>query len=385
MKRPWLSVIMPTYNGAAYLETALESIIVQAERDLEVIAIDDGSMDGTLGILKAYSERLPMTVIERSHSGNWVVNTNLGMSLARGRYFCWLHQDDAWCPDRLAELRRLTCQWPEVSFIVHPVWFIDRTGNRVGRWRCPLPGRRGRVSVETVLGHLLIQCFISAPGPIFKAEAVSDVGGMDERLWFTADWDFWLKLAALGPTVYHPGLLASFRIHPASQTSRCPARLDEAKQQYSVVMARHLAAWERRKHDVARISRIAHFSAEVNVALMRVMRGQHVGWFRLLWDFAQLGPIGWHAYLRDSRIVERVVSRVRARAVAPILPGADCRGPWKQTPSAEKPECVKTGAAGREATRTREVVGSEFARGFVLRRDPSPFKLSLLARVMEQR
>ncbi len=72
---PWLSVITATYNGAAYLEAALGSLAAQGERDFEVVAVDDGSTDATLDILKAFSRKLPMRIVARAHTGNWVANT----------------------------------------------------------------------------------------------------------------------------------------------------------------------------------------------------------------------------------------------------------------------------------------------------------------------
>ena len=99
MRSPWLSVIMPTYNGASYLSAALESIAIQLEKDIEVIVVDDGSTDRTISIIRAYTHRFPLRIVERNHSGNWVANTNMGLSLARGEYVSFLHQDDSpWLP-----------------------------------------------------------------------------------------------------------------------------------------------------------------------------------------------------------------------------------------------------------------------------------------------
>ena len=55
MARPWLSVIMPTYNGAAYLSAALDSVLAQQDERIELIAIDDGSTDATVSILESYA------------------------------------------------------------------------------------------------------------------------------------------------------------------------------------------------------------------------------------------------------------------------------------------------------------------------------------------
>lgn len=100
MSKPWLSVIVPTYNGAAYLAQTLASIECQVDGNIEVIAVDDGSSDATLAILNAYSSRLPIRTIRRGRIGNWVANTNFGLAEARGEYVSFLHQDDLWLPGR---------------------------------------------------------------------------------------------------------------------------------------------------------------------------------------------------------------------------------------------------------------------------------------------
>ena len=256
MKQPWLSVVMPTYNGARYVQSALESVVAQEVGDFEFIAVDDGSTDGTLDLLRRYCDRLPMMVVERDHAGNWARNTNVGMRLAKGRYLCWLHQDDVWCADRLVQVRRLTCQWPDALLLLHPVWFIDARGWRIGRWRCPLGKTTSCLHPENVVRRLLVQNFVASCAPVFKAEAAREAGLLDEKLWYLADWDLWLKLARLGPTVYHPVPLASFRIHGGSQTSACHNAINDVEFQHRVVIARHLAALTCDKAAVRRIARL---------------------------------------------------------------------------------------------------------------------------------
>ena len=96
MSRPWLSVIMPTYNGEAFLTNALNSILSQGDDQIEVIAVDDGSTDATIPILKSFATKLSLRIIVRERVGNWAANTNHGLSLAQGDFVCFLHQDDHW-------------------------------------------------------------------------------------------------------------------------------------------------------------------------------------------------------------------------------------------------------------------------------------------------
>src|SRR5712672_1230348 len=116
MSTPWLSVVMPTYNGGAYLAAALESIRgQQSGGEFEVIAVDDGSEDGTVAILEEYSSRLPLRIVRRARGGNWVASTNHGLSIARGEYACLLHQDDLWMDGRLQAVRAALDAVPGVA------------------------------------------------------------------------------------------------------------------------------------------------------------------------------------------------------------------------------------------------------------------------------
>jgi GT2 family glycosyltransferase len=306
MAEPWLSVIMPTYNGAAYLPAALESIAVQGDPDIEVIAVDDGSTDASMPILISHRSRMPLQIVQREHNGNWVANTNHGLSMARGRWVSFLHQDDVWMPNRLAVLRLIAERRPDAALILHPSWFIDHQGRRLGLWRCPL--RAGLHHPASVVERLLVQNFIALPAPVFQREAARKVGGLQEDLWYTADWDFWLKLAATGPTKYVPIPLAGFRIHPLSQTMRRSSQADELRRQLQVVLQRHIQPQEVSDD----VHAVARFAADLNVSLATATHGSRSDWRRLFGDFVALGPAGWQRFFRDSRIAERIAARLRA-------------------------------------------------------------------------
>ena len=268
--QPWLSVVMPTFNGGRFLRTALNSIVVQndphgcygqlatraeetladkppvAPPPIEVIAVDDGSTDDTLDILREYSARVPLSIVSRPHSGNWVAGTNAGLIRASGEWVCFLHQDDGWLPNRLQRLHALTESFRDVVMFLHASRYVDSEGTCVGTWKCALP-RLGRpLPPDRVLERLLVQNFISIPAPIFRREAAVRIGGMNERLWYTADWDFWLSLAGQGNVYHHPEALSWFRIHPMSQTVQAGRSATDFRQQLLEVLDRHLAAFATR-------------------------------------------------------------------------------------------------------------------------------------------
>ncbi len=303
---------MPTFNGANFIGHALESVARQHDDAIEIIAVDDGSTDATRAILASYARRLAMRVIARRHSGNWVESTVIGMSVAHGRYLCWLHQDDLWRPSRLAKLRRLAERHPKAAFFVHPSWYIDALGRRIGYWHCPLSHVNRQLGCAEVLSRLLVQCFIASPATLFSAEAVQLVGLPDATLTYSADWEYWLRLARLGASLYHPTPLACFRIHEASQTLARVDQADERRAQQMAVLARHLPGLEDCGQCAEQVGRVARFSIQLNHALTNSVAGRPVQWRSLAAEFAKLGVDGWYRMFRDSRIIERCLSRAQA-------------------------------------------------------------------------
>ncbi len=147
--RPWLSVLMPTFNGSAYVAAALESVAAERDVGVEVIVVDDGSRDDTLAIVASFADRLQLKVLStddgyRIHSshalGNWVASTNRALAAARGEYVCCLHQDDCWLPGRLSQVRAALDRWGHADLILHPSRFIDAAGQELGALGLPVAG-----------------------------------------------------------------------------------------------------------------------------------------------------------------------------------------------------------------------------------------------------
>ncbi|MDY3554890.1 glycosyltransferase [Gemmata sp. JC717] len=310
MTAPWLSVVMPTYNGAAHLPQALASVLAEGDPGVEVVAVDDGSTDRTADVLTAFAGRMPVQLIRLGHTGNWAANTNVGLAAARAEHACFLHQDDFWLPGRLAAVRRLVAEFPRAVQYLSPCWFVGDRGRRLGRWRCPLPARRP-LAAPALLDRLLVQNFLAASAPVFRRDAAGRVGGLDPGLWYAADWDFWLKLGGAGDAVYAPRPLVAFRVHRGSQTVRRGGQREVIRAQLRAVLDRHLASRERLGGCPPRVARVSRFSADVNVALFAALAGRPPPWRELGRLAGGLGASDWHFYLAHSRLAERLAARCR--------------------------------------------------------------------------
>jgi glycosyltransferase involved in cell wall biosynthesis len=104
MDRKLISVIIPVYNGEAYLRECIDSILNQSYRNFEVIVINDGSTDGTRDILERfYSDNTAITVINKKNGGVSAAR-NDGINASRGEYLMFLDADDEYLPDALKQM-----------------------------------------------------------------------------------------------------------------------------------------------------------------------------------------------------------------------------------------------------------------------------------------
>jgi glycosyltransferase involved in cell wall biosynthesis len=97
---PLVSVILPTYNRAAFLREAIDSVLAQTWQRWELIVVDDGSTDGTRPYLATLADPR-IHVLELAHDGNRARLRNRGMTRARGEYLAFLDSDDFWIPTKL--------------------------------------------------------------------------------------------------------------------------------------------------------------------------------------------------------------------------------------------------------------------------------------------
>lgn len=312
-ERPWLSVIMPVFNGAEYIGEALESVRREGTEGVEIVAADDGSTDGTLDVLQGYASLLPLRIVHRGGDGSWAAGANKAMAVAEGRFASILCHDDLWFPGRLSLLRRWATRSPAAHLFIHPALFVGPHGERLGHWSCPFPAREALLASELVLERLLVQNFIASPAPMFDRAAALESGGFDPDLWFTGDWDLWLRLAAKGPVGFSPEPLAGFRIHASSLTVSRRRTTDELRLSMTSVLGRHLAALRASGERRRRIEKVASFSIELNVALAEAARERRWPPLRTAAALLRLGPAGVWRYFRDSRIVERISARLRLR------------------------------------------------------------------------
>ena len=112
---PLVSVVLGTYNGAVYLEEQLRSVLAQTWSNLEIIAIDDGSTDQTVGILREYAARdSRIKIIINEQNLGFVRNFEKGCSLSKGKWIALCDQDDYWSPEKVEKMVHAIGDYPMI-------------------------------------------------------------------------------------------------------------------------------------------------------------------------------------------------------------------------------------------------------------------------------
>jgi hypothetical protein len=243
-----------------------------------------------------------------------MAKTNFGVEQAKGKWICMLHQDDLWLPNRSAELQNWLLNQPDAVMHLHPCYIVDEIGRRLGLWRCPLPADGSPVPAQLLYKRLLVQNFIGIPAPAIRRDAYLMVGGLDKALWYTADWDLYLKIASIGNICYHSTPLACFRVHRNSLTVLGSQDIQDFRKQHTAIVDRHI---DKLLPDSRTATlRISAASIEVNVALAAAVAGKFGAISKAIRSVLFLGPAGIARYLSYSRIVDRALPRLRAAVAA---------------------------------------------------------------------
>jgi glycosyltransferase involved in cell wall biosynthesis len=310
MKKPWLSVIIPSHNGERWLAVALQSLADQKDHGIEVIVIDGSESDVSLDIIDRFSSKLDIRAQRRVDLLRWTAKTNFGVEQATADRICILHQDDLWLPNRCVELRKWLSTRPDAALHLHPCYIIDESGRLLGLWRCPLPAGESAVPAHIFFERLLVQNFIGIPAPTIRRDAYLSVNGLDDSLWYTADWDLYLKLASIGKIYYNKTPLACFRVHGNSLTISGSRNIVDFRNQHQIVIDRH--AHKLLPESQKEVLRAAAVSVDVNTALAAVNAGQFTQMLKAIVSLLELGPRGICRYFIWSRIIERVFPRLQA-------------------------------------------------------------------------
>ena len=208
---PTVSVVMPVYNARRYLAEAVDSVLAQTLTDFELIAVDDGSTDDSLQVLREYEARdARVRVITRVNTGI-VGALNDGLVAARGHFIARMDSDDLCLPERFEKQVAFLRAHPDHVLVGSQVLLIDPEGAAL------CPKRDSEYTHERIdWAHLHHRWPMVHPSVMMRREAVAAVGGYRDKYQWLEDLDLFLRLAEIGKLAALPDVLLRYRLHTGS-------------------------------------------------------------------------------------------------------------------------------------------------------------------------
>ena len=212
---PLISVALPVYNGEKYLAAALNSILEQSYINFEVIIVDDGSVDSSLEILKAYEARdNRIKVISRANKGN-PASLNEAIDNSRGKFIIRMDQDDICLPNRFSQQVDYMLKHPDIHAMGSAAKFIDADGNFICTYT--------PINDDQSLRDSLPQSPFVHPTVILSKEAFYRAGKYNEKMkWGGEDVVLFEKISRQGKLHNLTEPLLCYRLVPGSLSRKPP-------------------------------------------------------------------------------------------------------------------------------------------------------------------
>jgi glycosyltransferase involved in cell wall biosynthesis len=222
-----VSVVIPCYNHAHFLEQAIESVLRQSYSDFEIIVVDDGSTDNTAEVVRRHP---PVRYVYQENAG--LSNArNTGLRHSHGKFLVFLDADDRLLPHALDTGVSCIREHPECAFVSGHCRVINATGAIL-----PSP-RQLRIEREHYLKLLRGGTYIWCPATVLYRRRVFDfVHGFDPELNPAADYDLYLRITRDFPVYSHGHVVVEYRQH-SSNMSRDASKMERA------ALAAHEAQW----------------------------------------------------------------------------------------------------------------------------------------------
>ncbi|MFC1862204.1 glycosyltransferase family 2 protein [Chloroflexota bacterium] len=219
-ENPLVSIITPVKNGIKYLETCLQSVLNQSYDNIEHIFVDGGSTDGSLEMLASYQSKYPDRIRFISEPDKGVGEAvNKGLKLAKGDIFGWIDSDDVYEPDAIKTVVEFFQANPDACFVFGNCNMLNEKGEVIACFRIK------DFDLQEALNdrHYLVFC-----ATFYKREVIERVGGLNA---LGNDLDFWLRIAKVFELHRIDKMLANWRLHGDSISTRQEEREDKIRKE----------------------------------------------------------------------------------------------------------------------------------------------------------
>ena len=282
---PKVSVIVPNYNHAPFLEQRIDSILNQDFQDFELILIDDGSTDSSRAIVESYrsNPHVSHIVFNESNSGSAFLQWTNGIALARGEWVWMAESDDYAEPAFLERLLAEAAIVPGCTLAYAATWWVDEEDKHL--WDTPLSNDTHIYSGPDFVRRKLTanNAIANVSECIFRRNAYRPGEAWRyNRMRLCGDWFFYLLLAEVGSVVELCQPLSYYRQHETNISSDAERRgltflegidvLEYARDRFHLKASDYSRSWGRQW---AKYERLYGYSAEVNRAIRRRLAGRH--------------------------------------------------------------------------------------------------------------
>ena len=273
--RALVSIVIPAFNHASYLEEAINSVLGQDYPWIELIVLDDGSTDNTRDVLARYQDRF---YYESQQNTGQAETLNKGWQMSRGSILGYLSADDLLLPDAVRAAVECLQDNPDVVLTYSDFNLIDPHSRVIRRVN----------TAEFDYRDMLVKLSCPpGPGAFFRRSGFEATGRWDSALRQMPDYDYWLRLGVHGHFKRIPRVLAAFRVHDASQTF---SKTDKARAMEPVLILSRLFDSGTLPEPLMKVKDKALSNANVVSAQLHIRAGRYVEAGHCFWT-----AVRWNA------------------------------------------------------------------------------------------
>ena len=283
-RHPKISVVIPTYNRAHLLPECLQSVLAQSFQDLEIIVVDDGSIDNTREVVSSF----PVRYCYQENQGPAAAR-NRGVGLARGEYVAFLDSDDLLAKDSLKMSVEVLDKHPEVGFSYGQAYQTDHKGYVFGLENTGSIHSAIREGSEEIRRFLISGNHITLSTVVARRSCLNTVGLFDTGFRSgSEDLDLWMRLSKKYAVAYIAEPLAKYRLHPQKF---CSGRTLEEWEQTNSLILESIFNDEELGSSFSSLRRRAYFVLFSNFANRAHFRGDAKNCRHYLWKALSTDPL----------------------------------------------------------------------------------------------
>ena len=233
-----VSICVPVYNGEPFIRQTIEMILSQEYDNMEVLVSDNDSTDNTVGeINKIKDERV--RIIQNSTNVGMGGNWNILMKEATGDYLMIVCADDFLLPGAVKAKAKVLDENSDVSIVFSSAYVMSEKGKKI-MLRRPFKGNQWLEAKKTQKELFVKKNFFAEPtNNMLRRDAVLKTGEFDNNLWYTIDWEYWLRILNTGNAYYIDKPYSGFRISGSSATGSSLSGKEKILKDEAVFMDKH--------------------------------------------------------------------------------------------------------------------------------------------------